>query len=107
VQHRLDEAIKEFQESLRLKPDEAQAHNNLGNALVEQGRLEEAIGHYLEALRLNPDNNPEAHYNLGVALARKGNRDEAVPHLTEALRLKPDYTEARRQIEMLSATAPK
>ncbi len=106
VQHKLDEAIKEFQESLRLKPDEAQPHNNLGNVLMEQGRVEEAIGHYREALRLNPEHNPEAHYNLGLALARQGKRQEAIAHLSEALRAKPDYSDAKRQLELLSAPRP-
>ena len=76
MQHKLDEAIKEYQEALRLKPEDAQAHNNLGNALAEQGKLDEAIGHYREALRLNADN-PEAHFNLGLALLRQGKREEA------------------------------
>ena len=64
MQHKLDEAIREYQEALRLKPEDAQAHNNLGNALAEQGKVEEAIEAYREALRLNADN-PEAHFNLG------------------------------------------
>jgi len=102
VERKFDEAIREFQESLRLKPDEAQPHNNLGNVLMEQGRVGEAIGHYREALRLNPDNNPEAHYNLGMALARQGKRQEAITHLSEALRAKPDYSDAKRQLELLS-----
>jgi tetratricopeptide (TPR) repeat protein len=38
-----------------LKPDLADAHNNLGSALLHQRRLEEAIESYREALRINPD----------------------------------------------------
>jgi protein O-mannosyl-transferase len=45
------------------------AHNNLGNALADQGRLEEAIDQFQKALQLNP-NDADAAYNLGNAWAR-------------------------------------
>src|SRR5262249_34969535 len=38
-QGRLDEAIDEFREAIRIKKDFAGAHNNLGDALREKGRL--------------------------------------------------------------------
>jgi len=86
----------------RIKPDDAQAHNNLGNVLAEQGLLTESIAHYQQALHLNADN-PEAHCNLGMALAREGRRPEAVKHFAEALRLKPDYEQAKRQLESIAS----
>ena len=52
---KLDEAIHQFRESIRISPDYAKAHNNLGNTLLYKGRLDEAIASYREALRLNPD----------------------------------------------------
>ena len=42
-QGKLDEAIAEYREAIRLKPDDAEAHNNLGIALHDQGKLDEAI----------------------------------------------------------------
>ena len=50
-QGRLDEAIDEFREAIRLKKDFAPAHNNLGIALGGKGRLDEAIDEFREALR--------------------------------------------------------
>ena len=41
--NRNDEAIKAFQEATRLKPDYAEAHNNLGTVLKRRRRLEEAL----------------------------------------------------------------
>ena len=41
----MDEAIRQFQEALRLKPDHAEAHYNLGVALGKQGQTDEAIRH--------------------------------------------------------------
>ena len=38
----------------RFKPDYADAHSNLGNALKEEGRLDEAVASYHRALELNP-----------------------------------------------------
>ena len=39
----LDEAIAAYRQAIRLKPDYAEAHSNLGNALKDMGQLDEAI----------------------------------------------------------------
>ena len=52
---RLAEAIVEFQTALRLKPDYANAHLNLGKALANSGRMEEAAAQFSEALRADPN----------------------------------------------------
>ena len=50
---RLPEAIAEYQAALRIEPDDADAHYNLGNALARMpGRLPEAIAEYQAALRI-------------------------------------------------------
>jgi Flp pilus assembly protein TadD len=90
---RTDEAIRQYQEALRLKPDYAAAHNNFGIALFSKGQMDEAISQFQEALRLKPDN-AEAHNSLGVVLVRKGQTDEAIRSYQEALRLNPDYADA-------------
>jgi tetratricopeptide (TPR) repeat protein len=92
-QGKLPEAIAEFREAMRLKPDYAGAHNNLGNALRDQGKLPEAVAAYREAMRLKPDY-AMAHYNLGNALRDQGKLPEAIAAHREAIRLKPDYAEA-------------
>ena len=60
----VDQAIRQYQETIRLKPDFALAHHNIGNVLSRKGRNEEAINQFLESLKLKPDyadarNNPE------------------------------------------------
>jgi tetratricopeptide (TPR) repeat protein len=53
---RLNDAIAQYEEALRLQPDYAGAHNNLGNAWSKMpGRLNDAIAQLEEALRLQPD----------------------------------------------------
>jgi Flp pilus assembly protein TadD len=67
---RLGEAIVEYQKTLRIKPDDAQAHNGLGVALTQTpGRLPEAIAHFQAALRLQPDY-AEARNNLARVCPR-------------------------------------
>ena len=89
-----EEAMAQYEQALRLKPDFAAAHYNLGVGLARTGRLQEAIGHYEDALRINPDY-AEAHYNLGVALIRLGRAQEAIGHWEQAVRIRPDFVEAR------------
>ena len=72
-----------------IKPDYAEAHNNLGNALLQKGRVDEAITQYQKALQIKPDY-AEAHNNLGTALLQKGRVDEAIGQYQEALQIKPE-----------------
>ena len=51
-QGELTEAVACYQQALRLKPDYAEAHSNLGVALTEQGKLTEAVASYQQALPL-------------------------------------------------------
>ena len=44
-----------YRRALAIKPDLADAHNNMGNALKELGQLRAALDAYLEALRFDPN----------------------------------------------------
>ena len=90
---KLQDAIKEYEQALRLNPDYAKVHNNLGDALAQVGKVTEAIGQYEQALRIEPDF-AEAHSNLGFALWQAGNLKDAIGHLEQAVRIKPDYGDA-------------
>jgi tetratricopeptide (TPR) repeat protein len=90
---KMAEAKELFQHALRMNPDYAFAHNNLGNILLREGKVSDAVGHYEQALRIKPDF-AEAHCNLGIALEQTGRRPEAIEHWEQALRINPDYAEA-------------
>ena len=95
-QGKLEEAVASWQQALRLKPDDAEAHNNLGIVLQEQGKLEEAAASLQQALRLKPDY-AEAHNNLGIVLKEQGKLEEAAASLQQAVRLKPDVCRGAQQ----------
>jgi tetratricopeptide (TPR) repeat protein len=101
----VDEAIAQYQKALQFKPNYAEAHNNLGNTLLQMGNLDEAIVHYQKAVQIKPDS-AEIHINLGKALYQKGSVDEAIVHFQKALNIAPDYAEAQNNLAWVLATCP-
>jgi tetratricopeptide (TPR) repeat protein len=95
---RRQDAIKHFEEAIRLRPAYAEAQNYLGVLLGMEGRLEDALAHLTEAVRLSPDY-AAAQNNLGNVNARMGRMDRAIEHWREALRLDPNHAEARHNLE--------
>jgi tetratricopeptide (TPR) repeat protein len=90
AQRRLDDAMAEYRQALRLHQDFSLAHRNLGNALRERGELDEAVAEFRAALRLQA-NDPNTHNQLGLALHDKGQVDEAMAEYREAVRLDEDH----------------
>ena len=83
---RTEEAIRHFNEALRIQPNEPVTSYNLGLALAKEHRFDEAAARYVDVLRLKPDF-PEAHNSLGLALLSLGKIDEAIQEFTIAVRL--------------------
>lgn len=86
-----------FTHNLNVTHNNSLAHNELGNALKQQGKFEKAMFHYSKALQINP-NYAEAHNNLGYTLTRQKNYQDAIYHYNEALRIKPTYAEAHNNL---------
>jgi predicted O-linked N-acetylglucosamine transferase (SPINDLY family) len=86
--------------ALRLKPDFAAAHINLGNVFMNQKKFPEAVASYRRAVSAKPDI-AVAHNNLGNALRSQGELAQAVASLHEALRLLPTYAEAFNNLAMV------
>jgi Flp pilus assembly protein TadD len=97
------EAIGHLEQAIPLKPDCAEAHNNLGVILLQQGKVAEAIGHLQQALHCKPDYD-DAHYNLGCAFFQQGDVPEAIEHLEQALRLRPRDFELKNKLAWVLAT---
>ena len=59
-----------FESAIRLRPNHAQSHNNLGVVLRSLGRDAEAIAEFRRAVALDPAN-AEARANLAAALRQQ------------------------------------
>jgi len=88
-----DAAIDSYKQALKIKPDYADAYNNMGNALKDKGDLEAAIGSYKKALKIKPDY-ADTYNNMGIALKDKGDLEAAIDSYKKALKIKPDYADA-------------
>jgi tetratricopeptide (TPR) repeat protein len=89
--NRWQEAADAYRERLRLRPDDAEAHWRLGDALLfGLSQPAEALVPLREAVRLKPDM-AGAQGSLGIALAASGAYPEAVTALEEAVRIEPEY----------------
>jgi Flp pilus assembly protein TadD len=92
-QGRLDDAAASYSEALRLRPNDANIHCDIGTALFRQGRFAEADAYFYTALRLRPLFY-EAQFNLGMSLFSQKRYAEAARYLQQALQLKGDEAEA-------------
>lgn len=90
---RIEEAIAEYQEALKRKPDLQTIHFAIGNLYWRNARLEEARPELEAELKLNP-RDARAHYELGDILFSNGDTAGAEKHLAEAIRYAPSMPEA-------------
>lgn len=93
-EHGLDDlAIEAFQETLRVTPNFAKAHYNLGTLYMKREDRRSAESELERAIELEPDY-PEAHNNLGTVLAQQGRLEEGIAQFQAALASQPDYPDA-------------
>ena len=90
---RLDEAIAEYELSLKSRP-RFPVLANLGSVYVRLGRYEEAIARYEQALKLAPGQ-PAVTLNLGLAYYKTGDFQKSVVLFEQVLRSEPENLQAR------------
>ncbi len=93
VDGQIAEALQRYEAAVRLAPNLARAHLNVGNVLLEMGDPDAAIRAYATAVAKNPDY-AAGHYNTGNAYARSGRPEDAVVAYRKAIALKPDFADA-------------
>ena len=92
-QGKIFEALRPMQEVVRLSPEDAEAHSNLGSLFNHIGNKQEAETFLRRAVELRPDF-AEGHFNLGNVLKDLGRPHEAEQCYREALHIKPDFVDA-------------
>jgi len=93
----LDDACKEFQESVRINPNYAQSQNSLGATLSNLGRFDEAMVHLQKALELKPDWSL-AWFNCGTVFLNKGELGKAIRHFKKAVDYEPGNAKFRNAL---------
>lgn len=94
-QGKLEEAAAEYRALLKLKPDYAEAHANLGVVLARLNHYDGAAASYETALRLNPKLTPIL-LNLGILYHRADQFEKAVANLEKFLAENPNHQQARQ-----------
>src|SRR5262249_1839464 len=97
-QGKWEAAVAAYREAIRLRPDLAEAHNNLGATLYDDRNGEEAADDALHAPSGRKHNLADAHYHRRNALGEQGRSEAAVAAYREALRLRPDDPEAHSNL---------
>ena len=94
--HDLDDAIKMFQEAIRIDPNFARAHYTLGRCYVHHGQgyggpeyFELAEKSLQRAIELDPDI-PGAHLQMVYVYLNRGEKDKALATLAEVRRKAPN-----------------
>ena len=92
AQGRLDQAIGEYSEAVRLDPQMASAQCNIGLCQFRKKNLDAAITEFRRAMELN-SNEPDAQIYLGTALGLQGDSAAAKEQLEQALAKNPNDPE--------------
>ncbi|MDE0784898.1 MAG: tetratricopeptide repeat protein, partial [Planktomarina sp.] len=87
------EAIQYLKKAIKINPQSATSHFNMGNALQAKGSIRAAIENYAKALKIKPIY-AEAHTNMGVALKENGDLTAAIKSHKESLKIDPNCAEA-------------
>jgi tetratricopeptide (TPR) repeat protein len=87
---RMEEAIEQYNEAIRLKPYYTYSYNVRGIAFSDLGQYQRAIEDFNEGIRMRPDY-ADAYYNRGNAYSGLNQHQRALEDYSEVIRLSPDY----------------
>lgn len=85
---RMDAAVRDLEQAVALKPDDADTLFNLGFLLQRTGKHPEALERFQRALQFNAFLD-RAWYGMGLSLSKLGRYEEAASRFAEAARLQP------------------
>ena len=95
-----DEAVRLYEQALRLDPAQWAASANLGLAYIQKGKLKEAAERLRDAIARSPGNEA-ARLNLAQVYLRSGDRAAAGAALRALLQLNPANAPAQRMLNAI------
>jgi Flp pilus assembly protein TadD len=101
-----DQAINNYAEIIRLKPDAAEAFNGRGGSYYFKGSNDLALADYNEAIRLNPSL-AAAIGNRGNAYKQKKDYAHAISDYDRVLQLEPGHPAGFRTLAQALAACPR
>jgi tetratricopeptide (TPR) repeat protein len=91
-----DRALRDYNEAVRLVPNNADAFANRGNAYAHKKEFAKSTSDYTEAIRLNP-RLFQAFYNRALNYYAANDLNRSLADLTECIRLNPKFEPAFAQ----------
>jgi len=95
----VDTAIADFDEAIRLDPNQPEAYLNKGTALLRRENASEALQLYTVALDHSTTRPAVAHYGRAIANEQLGNVREAYADYLRASQLAPDWRDPRAELQ--------
>jgi len=87
---KLDDARREYQKLIKLRPNFSWNYYYLGQVFVQEDKWSDAIAQYRQAIKFNP-NSAHLYNSLAEALIKQGELDEAINSSQKAISLQPDW----------------
>ena len=100
AQLNLDRATAEYEESLRVRPDDYRSFFNLGNYHLDRQDIPRAVASFEKAMKLEP-NSVRLLVNASIAYAKAGKNDQAEKFLRRALQIDPEDPVANLDLGLL------
>jgi tetratricopeptide (TPR) repeat protein len=98
----VEQANREYLQSIAIPPDHWASYYNLGNYYLNLGDFRQAVAGYETSLKLEP-RGVMSRVNMSMAYARLGENKKAESSLTEALKIAPDSAAANLNMGLLKA----
>ncbi len=99
-QGNMQEAVRQYEASLEIEPNDDMTHNALATLLASMEENERAQEHYKKAIEID-DNYEVTWFNYANLMLKLDRRDEARQMYQKALEIAPDFEEAKEALESL------
>ena len=87
-QNKPQEALENYNKSIKINPNYSQAYNNLGVCLHSLNKIDEAIQSYQKAIVIQPKH-ADAYNNLGAVFKQLKEYKKSIYYYKEAIQIKP------------------